>query len=143
MAAWTADERHRKVFGRLSMVPERRGDETAHLVDLGGREIRVLPDGLTSGQRRSRVISEALGTIQALDPSVDLAETILVGVLARAGLSWEKLSEKPHEHRFEVAGIRASRERQGALVATLICPDCGDGWTGYVEPAGVLASGGG
>lgn len=89
------DERHRKRFGDYEMVPERTPKGTAHLVTLkDGKTIRVKPDAQTSGQKRSRVVSEALKGLQNLswmddDDSVFDPELYLVGALARAGLDWE------------------------------------------------------
>lgn len=104
---WTKEKRAElhKIFGPFWLIPERDGSETAHLVEWpDGRRLRVLPDGINSGQRRSRVVSEALkrvcdqlggedhvSELAAEDPGgiTDLALTFVVGAIARADLSWE------------------------------------------------------
>lgn len=102
---WTADEDLRRVYGPYEMVPERDGLLTAHLVSLPGRQIRVLPDGASSGQKRSRVIKVALevmaalrgdsGSLPGFDPML-----YLVGSLAYSGLEWEQITDDPAVEDF-------------------------------------------
>jgi hypothetical protein len=86
------------------MYSERDRQETAHLVAFpDGRQVRVLPDGQNSGQRRSRVTSEALAAIceqvggedhaselarDGINPIMDPV-VYLLGCFAVAGLTWE------------------------------------------------------
>lgn len=86
---WKSDERHLRTFGAFSMVSEQnKAGETAHCVTLpDGQQLRVLPDDRTSGQRRSRTISEALKAlvdVEGIDPM-----TYIVGAVAKAGLTWQ------------------------------------------------------
>jgi hypothetical protein len=95
---WKPDPRTELRFGPYVLTSERDGQETAHLVAFpDGREVRVLPDGRNSGQRRSRVTSEALTTLHELwqgqhfsddAPAIDPV-AYLVGCFAVAGLTWE------------------------------------------------------
>lgn len=57
--------------------------EGGHQIVQGGRMIWVLPDGRTSGQRRSRLISQAVGACEGL--CLD-ALAYVWGVLARNGV---------------------------------------------------------
>lgn len=84
-------EKFHKQFGDYRLIPERnKQGETAHLVDLGDRKIRVLPDGSHSGQKRATVVRRALETLAALNGvSGDVAESYFVGSVAREDLSWE------------------------------------------------------
>jgi hypothetical protein len=86
------------------MHSERDGQKTAHLVAFpDGRKVRVVPDGRNSGQRRSRVTSEALAAIceqvggedhaselarDGINPIMDPV-AYLIGCLAVAGLTWQ------------------------------------------------------
>lgn len=89
---WTPDERHIRTFGPYALTPERKGLETAHRVDIpGGLSVRALPDGRTSGQKRSHVILKALKELDGFDPapSYDLATNYLIGQLALSAINWE------------------------------------------------------
>ncbi|GEM_PF-2848321 len=82
----------------------RRGQsEGGHdLVFRDGTTIRVLPDG-TSGQRRSRVITQALNQAlwSGLSDTADLV-ALVAGWLAIWGLTWEILQpERPLEDVVE------------------------------------------
>lgn len=134
MGEWHTDERNRKTFGSdLSVVSQTRGGETAHLVDLGDRSIRVLPDEAHSGQKRALVVREALETIAALNGiSGDVREDLFVGRLARAGLDFEAVSVDGlpiedwlaryfHEEGWPVAAPSATAE-------TLVADLAADGW---------------
>ena len=102
---WVTDENQQRSFGPYSLVSERDGNQTAHLVTFGdGRQIRVLPDDASSGQKRSRVVKVALTVMAALtdrsmSPGVLVAGydpmMYLVGSLAYAGLSWEQVTDDP------------------------------------------------
>ena len=105
---WVADENQQRNIGPYSLVSERDGDQTAHLVTFpDNRQLRVLPDGSTSGQKRSRVTKvtlEALAALVAHSESLPDGETplppgydpmlYLVGSLAYGGLSWEQVSNE-------------------------------------------------
>lgn len=110
--SWKPETRpeHIKTFGDYTLTPERDGNRTAHLINLGDRKIRVLPDADTTGQKRATVCRRALEQIAALNGvSGDVIETYLVGALAREGLSWEYVAgdlrdvtiEEWLEHYFE------------------------------------------
>jgi hypothetical protein len=89
---WAPDDRHIRTFGDLTLTPERNGGETAHRVDVpGGLSVRALPDGETSGMKRSHVIVKALTALGEMDPapSYDLATNYLIGQLALSGMQWE------------------------------------------------------
>lgn len=101
---WKTDARSLRTFGPYTLHSERDGQETAHLVAFpDGRKVRVVPDGRNSGQRRSRVTSEALAAIceqvggvehaselarDGINPIMDPV-AYLVGCLAVAGGAWE------------------------------------------------------
>lgn len=89
---WKPDTRHVKTYGDLTLTPERQGQETAHRIDIpGGLSVRAVPDGQTSGRKRSHVVSKALTELGMMDPppSYDLAANYLLGQLALSGLTWE------------------------------------------------------
>lgn len=74
---WKPDPRTEKSWGPpgyplVTLISERDNDgETAHLISLwSGIQIRVLPDGHSSGQKRSRVIQNALETIGKGEPGI-------------------------------------------------------------------------
>ncbi len=106
---WVVDGNQQRNIGPYVLVSERDGDQTAHLVTFpDGRQIRVLPDGSTSGQKRSRVTKLALESLVRLvahSESLPDGETLLppgydpmlylVGSLAYAGLSWEQVTDEP------------------------------------------------
>lgn len=100
MSEWKPDLRHQKTIGAFTLTPERRGNETAHLIEsTTGRGLRALPSDDISGLRRSRVI---VGALLALDdvkrhrcehddqdhPDFD-PFIYLVGALDEAILDWE------------------------------------------------------
>lgn len=90
--SWKPDLRPELVkrFGGLVMHPERRGQETAHLVTFqNGLKVRVLPDGHSSGLLRSRRTLEALTKVYAGE-EVEFAA--LVGFLVLDGLHFEVVS---------------------------------------------------
>lgn len=92
VVTWTPDLRHQKTYGTLTLTPERNGGETAHRVDIpGGLSVRALPDGRTSGQKRSHVIVKALVALGMMDPppAYDLAANYLIGQLALSAMTWE------------------------------------------------------
>lgn len=106
---WKPDPRTVRTFGPYTMVSERDGDLTAHLVTFpDGRSVRVLPDDRTSGQKRSRVATDALRALGAasdeshgfpLTALVDETDRLLfdpvaylVGCLAMAGIDSELMS---------------------------------------------------
>lgn len=100
--SWKPDTRHERTIGPYTLCPERNKDnETAHRVSFpDGRGLRVLPDDRISGQKRSRVIVDALTQAYCAAPihRIDLEEVAvfdpmvyLVGALAGAGLTWELL----------------------------------------------------
>lgn len=106
MSGWKPDERHRHEYGPFSMVPERDGTETAHLVTLhDGRMVRVMPDDHSSGQKRSQTIVKALKAMHAVwgsriavtdEDGVTLVVdpmTILVGFLSEASLTWQPIQD--------------------------------------------------
>lgn len=72
----------------VTYLRSQASSEGGHQIECGGRRLWVLPDGHTSGQRRSRLISQALGACEGtkVDP-VDL----LYGALGRAqaGVLWD------------------------------------------------------
>ena len=84
------DPRTVRTFGPYTMVSERDGDLTAHLVSFpDGRSVRVLPDDRTSGQKRSRVATAALQSMCEY-PGVDSnALYTFVGWIVSEGLSFE------------------------------------------------------
>lgn len=98
MTDWITDERpeNTRRFGDITLVSQthKQDRNTAHLITFGdGCQIRVLPDGATSGQKRSRVLRRVLEAAKALDgTSSDLVETYVIGGLAREGLTWEQVS---------------------------------------------------
>ncbi len=97
---WTVDNQLRRTFGEYYMVSERDGSETAHLVTFpDGRQLRVLPDEYSSGQRRAQVVRGALELLAALGesqtplPAGYDPRSYLVGCLTLAGLTWETVSD--------------------------------------------------
>lgn len=98
-----AREQFHKTFGDYRLIPERnREGQTAHLIDLGNRKIRVLPDDTHSGQKRATVCRKALDQVSALtDVSVDVVEIYLVGALSREGLEWEYVADDPGDVSIE------------------------------------------
>ena len=134
---WKADERHRKTFGPFGVVSERNDDnETAHLVTLTDQTIRVLPDDHTSGQKRSRTITEALKTLEALDPDPKLAKTILIGALAEEDLTWEEITTTTtcvHLSGVLEASV-GSPQDDGRVKTRVDCELCGARWGGLLEP---------
>lgn len=102
-----AREKFHKQFGDYRLIPERnKAGQTAHLIDLGDRKIRVLPDDTHSGQKRATVVRVALETLadatDALEhDSGDLAGTYLIGALARAGLEWEYVPDDLRSRSIE------------------------------------------
>jgi hypothetical protein len=96
VATWRSDTRHAKTFGSFSMVSQVNGRrETAHLIDLGHLEIRVLPDDRTSGAQRARVVKGALDqAMRLVGVSEDVITDCVLGKIARAGLSWELIESE-------------------------------------------------
>lgn len=89
---WKPDERTIKTFGDYSVVSERRGSDTAHLISFpDGRKVRVLPDPDTSGQKRSRIVSEALADLQGWDE----AKAALYKAGMRGTRAWDALQRDP------------------------------------------------
>jgi hypothetical protein len=68
---------------RVSYLRNPHSAEGGHEIAQGGRAIRVLPDGRTSGQRRSRLITGAVAACEGLQLDV-LA--YVWGVCCRAGV---------------------------------------------------------
>ena len=106
---WVVDGNQQRNLGPYVLVSERDGDQTAHLVTFpDNRQLRVLPDGASSGQKRSRVVKVALDSlvrlvahsealpdgVTPLPPGYD-PMLYLVGSLAYAGLSWEQITDEP------------------------------------------------
>lgn len=98
---WKPDPRTVRTFGPYEKVSERDGDLTAHLVSFpDGRSVRVLPDDRTSGQKRSRVATDALQSLYELWQSSHFSDdghqvdpvAYLVGCLAMAGIDFELTS---------------------------------------------------
>lgn len=106
---WKPDPRTERSFGPYRMVSERDGHLTSHLVTFpDGRQVRVLPDDRTSGQKRSRVATQALRALGAASDETHgypLAAYVdedgrplfnpvayLVGCLAVEGIRWELVS---------------------------------------------------
>ena len=146
---WKADERTTKTFGDYSVVSERRGSDTAHLISFpDGRKVRVLPDPDISGQKRSRIVSEALADLQGWDEAKAALYKAgmrgtrawdalqrdpfvqLVGVLDLEGLTWEvpTLGEVTIEEWlaewFELFGVNDVAYARDALLGDL----ADDGW---------------
>lgn len=118
---WKPDPRTIRTFGPYEMVSERDGDLTAHLVSFpDGRTVRVLPNDRTSGQKRSRVATDALQALYELWQSSHFSDdghrvdpvAYLVGCLALAcidfavfeadqspGEWWEEWLDANPEHR--------------------------------------------
>ena len=94
---WKPDPRTERRFGPYVLISERDGAQTAHLVTFpDGRKVRCLPDGQTSGQKRSRVTTDALTVLHELWQAAHFADgpdfepaSYLIGCLAVAGLTWE------------------------------------------------------
>jgi hypothetical protein len=71
---WKADAGSTQRFNgaSLSYLRSPHSAEGGHEIRVGGRALWVLPDGRTSGQRRSRLITQALAVAQhTADPQVD------------------------------------------------------------------------
>lgn len=67
-----------------------KGSEGGHEIRLpDGHRVRVLPDGRTSGQKRSRIITEALTRAVELHETGTPPLALIVGHLAVAKLTWE------------------------------------------------------
>ena len=123
--SWVVDGNQQRNIGPYSLVSERDGDQTAHLVTFpDNRQLRVLPDGASSGQKRSRVTKVALEALVALVAhSESLPEGVtvlppgydpmlyLVGSLAYAGLSWEQVTDEPTVEDWLADWFWSSRER--------------------------------
>lgn len=91
--AWKADPGIGSLFATVppsSVVYLRsaHSSEGGHEISVGGRRLWVLPDGRTSGQRRSRLITQALAACeQAAGSGVDpLAHVYGLLALAQAGV---------------------------------------------------------
>jgi hypothetical protein len=94
---WKSDDRYRKVWGDVSWTPQTNSRYgTAHLIELGPKKIRVLPDEAHSGQMRSRVSQEAAEQAGLLiGVSEAVMETYVIGCLAKHDLEWEWDVEAP------------------------------------------------
>lgn len=108
MTDWKPDLRHRKTVGDFTLTPERRGNETAHLIERqDGEGLRALPSDEVSGLRRSQTIVGVLLALEdvgiecnhgpgsgVLDHRVFDPFDYLVGVFTRAGMPWERVSPR-------------------------------------------------
>lgn len=100
MSGQRIDERTRKLFGPFEMVSMPDPSGTVHIVLFpDGSELHVLPDEAHSGQKRARVVREALEYVSALsldsEALTGYARTYLIGMLAQSGIRWEELGQKP------------------------------------------------
>lgn len=122
---WKTDSRSLRTFGPYIVYSERDGGDTAHLVAFpDGRKVRVLPDGRNSGQRRSRVTSDALAALQQ-PPHIaaDAALYFFVGLIVVAGLSYELVLPEVTIEEWLVEWLEAGGS------ATQLLMDLGaDGW---------------
>ena len=83
--------------GQIIPLRSRASSEWGHLVSTSdGYTVRVLPDGHTSGKKRSHTISQALTDAEARTPG-DLTVDVLVGRLWRAGISRFTVEQEPDE----------------------------------------------
>jgi len=86
-------------IGHYRVELERDGDKTAHLVTFpDNRQLRVLPDGVHSGQYRIRVVKVALTVLRDVEAHSESLPVeyepmlYLIGSLCYADLEWEQVS---------------------------------------------------
>lgn len=83
--------------GIVTSLRSRTSTEWGHLIETtDGHIIRVLPDGQTTGKKRSHTITEAL-TDAAEQCSGGLTADVLIGRLVRAGISRHTIHAVPDE----------------------------------------------
>lgn len=61
------------------------GHEGGHRITMAGREVLVLPDGLTTARNRSHVITRVLHAVEMAEAVTVLGVDALVGALVREG----------------------------------------------------------
>lgn len=143
MSEWKPDLRHQKTIGAFTLTPERRGNETAHLIESDtGRGLRVLPSDDISGLRRSQTIVGALLALEDLvwvecDHDQEHREMdpfhYLIGLFGQVGLEWESVGSLDEcEHQIEAGGLDTAPN--GETYATVLCARCGQKWWGMVSP---------
>lgn len=132
---WITEERTAKTIGALRIVycRPKEGTEGAHQVEFpDGRAVRVVPDGQTTGKRRSTTILAACRAIAEVAYPVKLDPySYLIGVLTDNKLAWEAVdltAMSIEEWLSEWLGGYLGVERSAVLADALIEDLAADGW---------------